>query len=368
MKVLMVMDNLSRDSGVSSIVINLYKNINRHNVKIDFLIFKEGNNSYIETVRLMGSKVYILPNPLSLKTLFKGAISLKRYFREHAREYDTVHLHSPTLTEFTLRYAKKYRIHNRIIHSHSTMTSPNILKKIINAFLQRNVTQYANYYFACSKEAAYYLYGEKFCKKNQIEIIKNAVNTYDFKYDAKVAQEVRCKYNIGESRLAIHVSNFSRIKNVGFIVPVIHKVINGDTNMKFMFVGDGPTKKEVEKEISDYGLEKYCIFVGRSSEVSRLLNCADVLLLPSLKEGLPVAVIEAQANGLNCIVTNTVTKEANAGYVTYLPLDVEMWTKELQLVKPIDELSRLERCELVNQSEFNICNEAKRVEKIYLSM
>lgn len=364
----MILDNLSKDSGVSSIVINLFKNIDYQDIKIDFLIFKEGNNSYIEMVKSMGSKVYILPNPLSVRTLFKGLIYLKRFFSKHAKEYDAVHLHSPTLTEFTLKYAKKHHIDNRIIHSHSTMTSPNIIKKIINAYLQRNVTRYANYYFACSKEAAYFLYGEKFCKANQIEIIKNAVSAYEFKYDSKAAQEIKSKYNISKSRLAIHVSNFSKIKNVSFIVPVIQKLIDSGTDMKFMFIGDGPTKNEVEKEIRSLGLEEYCIFVGRSNEVSQLLNCGDVLLLPSLKEGLPVTVIEAQANGLDCIVTDTVTREANAGYVTYLPLDIEMWTNELLHIKTIDKMARLRRCKLVSQSEFNISNEAKRVEKIYLTM
>lgn len=368
LNVLMILDNLSKDSGVSSIVINLFKNIDYQDIKIDFLIFKEGNNSYIEMVKSRGSKVYILPNPLSVRTLFKGLVYLNRFFSEHAEEYDVVHLHSPTLAEFTLKYAKKHNISNRIIHSHSTMTSPNIIKKIINSFLQRNVTRYANYYFACSNEAANFLYGEKFCKTNQVEIVKNAVSTYEFKYDPKVAQEIKNKYNIGKSRLAIHVSNFSKIKNVSFIVPVIQKIINSDTDMKFMFIGDGPTKNEVEKEIRNLELEEYCIFVGRSNEVSQLLNSGDVLFLPSLKEGLPVTLIEAQANGLDCIVTDTVTREANVGFVTYLPLDIEKWTNELLRIKAIDKMTRLKRCELVSQSEFNISNEARRVEKIYHSM
>ncbi|MCB8539662.1 hypothetical protein KMA55_12420, partial [Enterococcus faecium] len=96
MRVLMILDNLSRDSGVSSIVMNLYKNIDPNSVKIDFLAFKEGNNSYLDMIKERGSRVYILPNPLSAKYFLQSVKVLKKFFKEHHKEYDTVHLHSPS--------------------------------------------------------------------------------------------------------------------------------------------------------------------------------------------------------------------------------------------------------------------------------
>lgn len=368
MRVLMILDNLSRDSGVSSIVMNLYKNITPNKIKIDFLAFKEGNNSYRDMVVERGSKVYILPNPLSVKCLPKAVRVLKDFFKEHHEEYDVVHLHSPSLNEFTLRYAKKYSIPNRVIHSHSTMTSPIKLKKYLNMFLQRNATKYANYYFSCSSEAAKFLYGIEVCKKKEIVLIKNAVDINKFKYSEQQAKYFNKEFNLEDKRVAIHVSNFSKIKNVSFLIEVIRDISLKCPDYRFLFVGDGPTKNNLEEIVKGFGLSKYCFFIGRRDDVANLLNCADVLLLPSLKEGLPVTVIEAQANGMKCIVSDTVTREANAGNVMYLPLKTNMWVESLEKIRPISSKERIHECEIFSTSEFNIINEAERVERIYLSM
>lgn len=368
MRVLMVLDNLSRDSGVSSIVMNLYKNINQDKIKIDFLIFKEGNNSYLDYVKKNGSNVYILSNPLSPKTFLKSINELKTFFKRHNKDFDIVHLHSPTMNEFTLKYAKKYNVPNRIIHSHSTMTSSNLLKKYINLYLQRNVTKYANYFFSCSSEAAEFLYGHNFCVSNKITLVKNAVDTEKFKYSHFIAEDLKNKYNLRNKKVAIHVSNFSAIKNVNFLVNVLRKLVVSNQDYVFLFVGDGPTKNDVEILVNKYGLDKYSIFTGRRNDVDDLLNCADVLLLPSIKEGLPVTVVEAQANGMKCIISDTITKEANAGYVSYLPLNEDLWVKEIEKIKKISAIDRLKICESFSNSEFNIVNEGRRIENIYLAM
>ena len=368
MRVLMILDNLSRDSGVSSIVMNLYKNINSNNVKIDFLAFKEGNDSYLKMIKEKGSKVYILPNPLSLKTFVKSIKIIKKFFQEHSKEYDVVHLHSPSLNEFTLKYAKKYGITNRIIHSHSTMTSPIKKKKYIQMFLQRNVTKYANHFFSCSTEASEFLYGKEFCIRNEIYIVKNAVDTKKFMYSEEQAKQLTQEFDIEGKRIAIHVSNFSKIKNVSFLVCVLKRLISLTNDYKFIFVGDGPTKKDVEHLVNEFGLADYCIFTGRRNDVERLLNCGDVLLLPSIKEGLPVAVIEAQANGMKCLVSDTITREADVGDVTYLPLKEEEWIQKLIMINKRSNHERIYACEKFNTTEFNILNEAKRMELKYLSM
>lgn len=368
MKLLMVLDHLSIDSGVSSVVMNIYKNVDLNKINIDFLIFKDRNDSYISYVESKGSKVYTLPNPLSPKSLIKSIKALKTFFKLHCAEYDIVHLHSPTLNEFTLKYAKRYNIPYRIVHSHSTMTSPILWKKYVNSFLQRHITKYANYYFSCSTEAAYFLYGKKFCENNKIFLIKNAVDTDKFKYSEKDALEIKKKLNLGDSKIAIHVSNFSKIKNVSFLVPIIKEIAKNNLDYKFMFVGEGPTKKNIEELVAKYDINKFCIFTGYRSDIDYLLNVADVLLLPSIKEGLPVSVIEAQANGLKCIISDTITKEADAGNVVYLPLNEKLWVEEIRKLNPISTDERLEKCNLFSRSGFNIINEAKRIEGIYLSI
>lgn len=139
----MVLDNLSVDSGVSSIVINLFRYI-RH-ITFDFLIFKETGKTYVGEVEEKGNKVYVLPNPLNLKKHFLAKKEINRFFKENASKYDVVHLHSPSLNEFVMKSAFRYGIKNRIIHSHSSMTSSNKFKAFINSYFSTSFRRFLIY-------------------------------------------------------------------------------------------------------------------------------------------------------------------------------------------------------------------------------
>ena len=368
------MDNLYKDSGVVTIIMNLYNLINKDNVAIDFLAFQDENstrarnNSCVDFVRQAGGKVYILKNPLEVKSVLSAYKELKDFFKNRADEYDILHLNSPTLSEFTLKFAKEYNIPHRIIHSHSTMTSPNPVKKFLNCVLQRRVCVYANHFWSCSSEAAEFLYGKSFCETHDIELIKNAVKPEKYVYNYEVGNQIRKKLGWEECTIAVHVSNFSPIKNLQFLIPVIKSSVAKNNKLRYLFVGDGPTKKAIENDLKNLGLASFVHFTGRTNQVSDYLNVADVLLLPSIKEGLPVTVVEAQACGLKCLVSDTVTREVNVGLVMFLPLEQNKWEVALAGISPLQIQERKNACEEFKKSSFNIYNEAKRVEQLYLDM
>lgn len=368
MKILMILDNLSCDSGVSTIVMNLYNKFDKNKIKIDFLIFKENDNSYINTVKEKGSKVFCLKNPLNFKQSLSATLELKRFFKRNAKNYDIVHLHSPTLNEFTLKYAKKYGIKNRIIHSHSTMMSNNKLKKILHKILLKNIHKYANNYWACSTEAANFLYGKKFCDVHKIEIVKNAIEISKYRYSSINAEELKKEYNMQDKMVVAHISNFSSIKNVMFLIPVIEEVVAVRKDIVFVFVGDGITKIKIEKKIMEKKLEKYCMFIGRKDNIQNILNIVDVIVLPSIKEGLPVVAVEAQANGILCLVSSSITREADIGNIKFIPLNHKIWSDEIIKIKPISAEQRIKLCKHIDNTDFNIDREGKRIQEIYISM
>ncbi len=368
MKILMILDNLSCDSGVSSIVMNLYNRIDRNKIQIDFLIFKEGNNSYAEEIRKNGSEIFCLKSPLKPGQSLRAILNLKKFFKNNAKNYDIVHLHSPTLNEFTLKYARKYGIKNRIIHSHSTMMSSNKIKKFLNKILLRNTCKYANKYWACSTEAAIFLYGKVFCENHSIELIKNAVEPDKYRYDCEKRNKLIEEYDIQDKTVIAHISNFNPIKNVIFLIPIIERTLKIRDDIVFIFIGDGQTKKNVEEKIKEKSLERYCIFLGRRSDVPNLLNLTDALVLPSIKEGLPIITIEAQANGVSCLISDSVTRETDIGNAKFIPLIQEKWVNEIVKIKPISDAERLKLCEFINKTDFNIEKEANRLQQIYTSM
>jgi len=365
MRVLQVLDNLSRDSGVSSVVVNLYNHIDQKRVRMDFLIFKEGNDSYIDEIESSGGKVYCLKNPLSIKQVLLAIIQIDRFFKTHSNEYDVIHVHSPSLCEFTLKPAMKNGIKSRIIHSHSSMTSPSRVKRLLNSYLQRNIQKYANYFWACSHEAAVFLYGEALVNQNKVTIIRNAINPEKYHFDDSVRTLIRNSVEWNDKTICIHISNYSRIKNVQFLVAVIKKLTDNYSTYRFLFIGDGPTKNELEEMLEKENLSKYCFFTGRTNRVSDFLNAADLLLLPSLKEGLPVVVVEAQATGLPCILSNTITKEVNVGNVQYVNLNFDEWIDTIVQTRKCNSEDRSTASESFRNCRFNILKEAERVQALY---
>ena len=367
-KVLFIVDNLNKIAGVSTIVYGLYKHLDKKNFQADFLVSKKATNSYENNIKALGGKVYYSGNPLSVKELIKVLNYNSDFFKKNASEYDIVYLHSPTIAEMTIRYAKKYGVKNIIIHSHSSMFSSNFLKMFINYILVFRIKKLANHFWYCSREAAEFLYGKDFKNLPDVQWIKNAIDCNKFTYNPLDADNFKEKLGMSKVKIALHVSNFSKIKNTYFLVDVIKEVINKDPDWRFICAGDGPEKTKTEEAIKENGLSDYCLFTGFTDDVKSFMNVADLLLLPSIKEGLPVVTIEAQALGLTCFVTDTITRDADIGAIEYLQLNKTIWVDKILAFKPKDSEAREVLSEKVKNSGFNIINEAQKVEKLFLKM
>lgn len=365
MRVLCILDNLSIASGVSSIVMNLYRNMDFGKVQMDFLVCNKQKNLFEKEIKEYGGKVFYTGNFLSPIQLFLAVSNSKEFFKKYGSGYDVVHLHSPTIAMFTLKYAKSCGIPIRIVHSHSTMMSVNKLKNIINKYLIAQIKKYANIFCACSTEAAHFLYGKKFCETHQVELMHNAVDCTKFIFDRQLAKTVREKLELDGYKAFVHVSNYSPIKNHVFLLDVIERFKASEKKVKFIFVGNGPTRQSFEEEIEKRGLKQFCIFIDKTPDVAQYLFAADAVILPSLKEGLPVTLVEAQAAGLPFFTSDTVTREVNVGKGEFIPLITENWFEKLNAFEPLSLEERAERSERFRQSAFNIEIEAARVADFY---
>lgn len=365
MRVLCILDNLSIASGVSSIVLNLYRNMDLERVQMDFLVCNQQKESFESEIKQRGGNVFYTGDFLSPCQTMSAISKSKKFFAEHGGEYDIVHLHSPTIAMFTLKYAERYGVPIRIVHSHSTMMSMSKLKNIINNYLIRQIKKYANKFFACSTEAAQFLYGKDFCTTHQIELIHNAVNCSRFLYDREIARLMRERLDIVDDTAFVHVSNYSPIKNHVFLLDVIDQFKVAKKRVKFIFVGNGPTRQSFEEEITNRGLEELCVFIDKTPEVAQYLLAADATILPSLKEGLPVTLVEGQAAGLPFFTSDTVTREVRIGQGEFISLNADEWYDKLSQFVPLSEQERQERSEAFQKSVFNIMIEADRVTAIY---
>lgn len=354
--------------GIGTVVKNYQKHISCYNIKFDYLIFDDNEDgTFDQSVKEMGSNVYVLPE-LKQKRVFVLRKLIKNFFKEHKQDYDIIELHSPNIAFLIHRYAYKYGIHHRITHSHSIRLSNSKMKAIRNRILCLSIKSLSTEYFACSKEAGCALYGKNIINDSKFHIINNAINLLDFKFDNINRNLWRNKCRIKDDEIClIHVGRFSKEKNHEFLLKICQKLEENHIKFKMIFVGSGELYDKIKNEANLYNLEEKIIFTGHVSNVKGYLDAADIFLLPSFIEGVPLSIIEAQANGLSCIISDTVPKVITSNLCYYLPLNINDWKKNIE-ASNLTITNRNDAIQNLEKLGFDIAKEAKKLSILYERM
>lgn len=258
-----------------------------------------------------------------------------------------------------------YRL-KTISHSHSTSSGKG-LSAIVKNIMQYPIRYFADYFFACSKEAGEWLFGKKILNKKNFFIFKNAIDTKKFIFSNETRHQIREKYNISNNFVIGHVGRFHPTKNHEFLVEVFYEVYKNEPSAKLMLVGDGAEIEYIKEKSSKLGILNNIIFVGVSSDVPKLMQAMDAFVFPSLYEGLGIVVIEAQASGLFCVVADTIPKDTNiSGIVEFISLNEPStyWAGKI-----LDLRNTYKRTNIVNeliQSGYDIKQTSYWLQRFYL--
>ena len=355
--------------GVESVVMNYYRNIDRNKIQFHFLCDEDSTDIPYEEIEKLGGKVIVIP---PYQKLFKYQKELYRIFKEN--NYKIVHSHISTLSVFPLRIAKKAGVPIRIAHSHSTSNKKEWKRNLIKNILRPFSKLYANQFFACSELSGRWLFGEKAFKNNSIKIINNAIDLEKFKFNKEKRDEIRKKLKIDENIILIgHIGRFVTQKNHEFLIDVFNEIIKKrkqeNFDSKLILIGQGNLKENIIEKIKYLGLQDYVIFTGQTTNVSDYYNAMDIFVLPSLYEGLPVVGIEAQANGLLCEFSTDMTKETkvlNTTKFISLKETPENWANTI--LEDYKNFKRLDSFDEMTKKNFNIKEEAKKLEKYYINL
>lgn len=358
-RVLQVLGGLNR-GGAESMIMNLYRNIDRTKIQFDFVVHSENpekEDFYSEIIALGGS-IYKFPK-FSLKTVFRLKKLWNEFF-ETNKEYRILHSHVRSYASLYIPIAKKHGI-KTIIHSHSTSNGKgfsSIVKKVMQFPLRRQ----ADFLFACSNEAGVWLFGEKACKKPNYKFIPNAIDVEQYKPNDEIRTQYRKEFGFGNEIVYGHVGRLHEAKNHDFLLNVFAELRKKNKNVKLLIVGDGELRSQIESKIKQLDIEKDVIMTGSRADVSNVLQAMDVFLFPSKWEGLPVTVVEAQASGLPCIISNKITQDVNLSeLVKVLPIDnVNVWVEEAQ--QPIQRMNVLDK---IVEAGFDVKKVAKDLEGFY---
>lgn len=351
--------------GIGTVVRNYQKYISDYEIQFDYLIFDDyETGDFDEKVKKMDSRVYVLPE-LKQKRLFTLRCLIKEFFKNHSSDYDIIELHSPNIAFLIHKYAFKYGIEHRITHSHSIKLSNNKIKAIRNRILCSSINSLTTDFFACSKEAGITLFGKEIIYDDKFQIINNSIQLSDFEFDYDNRNDLRKSCGIQNDDIClIHVGRFSKEKNHEFLLSFAQKLKEKHMKFKMIFVGDGELYEHIRNEAKLKQLNDFIIFTGHVSNVKDYLDIADIFMLPSFVEGVPLSVIEAQANGLNCIISDTVPQVIVSDTCFYKPLDVDQWLKAIQACN-IDPHKRFNSIQALDAAGFNIEKEAKKLSALY---
>lgn len=353
-KIIMTVGSL-KVNGVSGVILNYIKNMNMANLRIDLVCCLPVDENYKKDLEDLGIHVIVLPT----RNQRPFSYYRKLFYIMKKGDYDIFHIHTNSCTSaIDLILAKWAGIRKRIAHSHNSSCTHIITHKLLYGLFEKNYTDGV----ACSELAGKWLFRNK-----PFVILNNGIDVQKFKFNERNRFEIRKEFNIESDTFVIgHVGLFSKIKNQAFLIDVFDKYHESNKNSKLLLVGDGVLLQEIKGKVSYLGLEDSVIFAGIRKDINKIYSAMDAFALPSYYEGLCLVGIEAQCNGLDCILSKNITKEVDqTGDVVFLPIDdIGPWISSFTGV--VDHRNA-NASKILEKSRFNIKNEANRLRDIYLS-
>ncbi|MFD2725960.1 glycosyltransferase family 1 protein [Hyunsoonleella rubra] len=361
--------------GAETMIMNYYRNVDKAKVQFDFLLHRPERGFFDDEIENLGGKIYRMPaiNPKNYSDYKK---KLTNFFKSHP-EYKIVHSHLNALSCIILKIAKNNNIPIRVAHSHLAV-EPFILKKIfkkntdikatvkdsIQSLIRTKVPKVATHYFACGVKAGQWLFGKN--NQERVTVINNAINSELFSYDVSRSKEIRKQYKLEDKKIIGHVGRFNEQKNHFFLIKVFNEVLKKDKDCVLMLIGDGNLKSAIEKEAEKLGISESILFLGVKKNIPELLQAFDLFLFPSLYEGLPVTLVEAQASGLNIVTSDTVTPEVNiTNQIVFLNLKapIEKWAD--MVIEKLNYI-RTNTTDQIKKGGYDIYQNAKNLQDFYL--
>lgn len=322
-RVLQVVTCMNR-GGLESMLMNYYRNIDKSKIQFDFLEHRQGKHDFTDEILSLGGKIFTVPsvNPFNTNGYLNA---LDNFFQQH-KEYSIIHSHLDCMSSYPLKYAKKYSFPVKIAHSHNTNQEKN-LKYFLKMYSKTRIPKYTTHLFSCGEEAGKWMFPKK-----EFQILNNAIDAQKFQYNIDVENEVKRELGLEKDFIIGHIGRFNSQKNHKFLIQIFYEIHKLRPNSKLVLVGIGELQEEIMRMANEFGINDSILFLGVRSDTERVIQAFDVFVFPSLFEGLPVTLIEAQAAGLRCIKSDSITDECcitkNVKSFS-LKRDASNWAKEI---------------------------------------
>lgn len=355
-RILMLITNLRVSNGVTSYAMNYFRALDHRSVHIDFCLIENNDSPYFEEIEKAGSHYYFTG---SWKRPLKQAASFAKLLKEG--RYDIVHDNLSVSTILLMREAKKQGVPVRILHSHNSKLGETPQKEKRNALLLPLLLSKVNAFAACSDMAAKAMFGDA-----KYELIPNIIDADKYSFDPEIRKTVREQMGADGKFIVATVGRLAAQKNPFFALDVFDLVAEKIPHAEYWWIGSGPLYDQVAAYASKLKHADHVRLLGDREDMKDLYQAADVMFMPSLFEGLPVTGVEAQAMGLPCVVSDSVTREmVYTDLVEYVCLDAgkEQWAETI--CRQLKNHERKNKTDELMQSRFSDKNAGEFLEQYY---
>ncbi len=357
MRILCVFSQLNI-GGAECMTMNILSVANPE-MTFDFVVHKSEPGYFDSFVKQKGSTIFVAPN---IKQV--GIKAYKKWWNNlfGKNHFDIVHGNYRKTAVIYLKIAKSNNV-STILHLHSGSSS-NFFAVLFRKFISHRIYKQLDYVFSCSDKASCWFFGKKYKQLNNIVNIPNGIQTNKYVYNPDIRKKLREELQILPNELVVgHVGRFYKVKNHVFLIDVFVKILEISPHSKLILVGDGPLRSKTENYCRKKGILSSVLFLGNRDDVSSLLQAFDVFVLPSLFEGLPLSLIEAQSSSLPSVFSSSISKEA---IVSEYAFPISLTNEASVWARTIIKLSKLLRFPIdLSNSKFDISVSSRTVFSLY---
>ncbi len=366
MKRILIFAPTAPTSGITQYVLNILGKMDSKDIRFDILSFR--NERLKKWAEKHGGEYFEFDI-----SMYKHPVLYRKFLKEvFSREYDVVHYNISTISTLLIfKYAKKYSNARLIVHSHAcSIEAQSKLRYIVfdyvHKFLRAFANRYSDYKCACSVLAAEWMYGKN-AAKNAI-ILNNAIDIEKFSYNENYRNELREELGIKTKYILGHIGRFAVPKNHSFILDVFAELLKRNEDCTLVLIGNGELENQIKQKAKELKIENSVIFIDFQEDIYIYYSLFDLFVMPSLFEGLPITLVEAQANGLSSLVSDAITRESDlTGLVEFYSLEngSDKWAEKIN--EKLGFVGRIDTAKMIEERGFSLKSQAEILNSLFFN-
>ncbi len=343
--------------GMENFIMNVYRCIDREQVQFDFLYHYADACFFDEEIERMGGRLFKL-SVRNDNRIAAYCAQLDAFFAAHP-EYRVIHGHYSGFGMFYNHYAKKHGVAVRAGHSHSDLYEKGLLGQL-DRWMSKPFRYGLTDRFACSEAAGRFLFGSL-----PFTVLPNGIDAGKFAFDPAARARCRAEFGFTETDVVVgHVGRFDPVKNHGFLLEAFAQAAGQNAALRLLLTGDGALRAAAQRQAAALGIGERVVFAGLRRDTEACDAAADLFVLPSVFEGVPLSLVEAQASGLPCLASAAVNPAGDVtGNVRFLPLEQAVWAQAMADARPGRDGAAVEK---IRRAGYDIRQTAAFLQNFYL--